>query len=260
MNGGKDGGDASETFSVTDDGTGGKRKIMLLVAVSAGLAVLLLAAVAVVLFLFFRGGAERGDAPVKTASTSSAAVSSTTEEVVRNGNAADSSSSVSTGSTEKQAVENTAEREPRNPASASTPAATSTENQGGGEGAPADELSMAFAKYADNLDLTKRTAQETKEFWSKSVGSEHTWKGKVAYVKTGLWKAEVRMACPGRMLYKGFNVILVTSDKAAASKLRIGQEVAFKGVVYSYKHKWSGLVIVYMKNVKFLGLDGEDVE
>jgi hypothetical protein len=59
------------------------------------------------------------------------------------------------------------------------------------------------------------------------------------------------------MLYKGFNVILVTRDRLAAGKLKIGQEITFKGDVYSYKHKWSGLVIVYMKNVKFLGTGGE---
>ena len=229
--------DSPEAVSTTGDDAD-KKKIMLLAAVFIGLAILFLVAVSIVLFLFFRGGAEREDAAAKTVSPSSATVSATTEKGVRNGNPAGASS-------------------------ASASSATSTENPGGGGGgggAPADELSMAFAKYADNLDLTKNTELATKTFWPKSVGSRHTWKGKVAYVKGGLWKAEVRMACPGRMLYKGFNVILVTSDKASAAKLKIGQEVTFKGEIYSYKHKWSGLVIVYMKNVTFIGLDGSGDE
>lgn len=115
-----------------------------------------------------------------------------------------------------------------------------------------------FIKFYANLDLTKNTKLYTGEFWRKAVGKEHTWRGKVTYVKGGWWKAEIRLACPNRMLYRGYNAILVTPEKAAAAKLKIGQMITFKGNVYSYKHKWNGLVIIYVKNVKIL--DGVKTE
>ncbi|MCK5844460.1 MAG: hypothetical protein KAG97_07115, partial [Victivallales bacterium] len=134
------------------------------------------------------------------------------------------------------------------------------ESDGGGndEDAKNKALEEDFVKFSDNFDLTKNTKLYSGEFWSKASGTEHTWHGKVTYVKGGWWKAEVRVACPNRMLYRGFNAILVTSDKAKAAKLKIGQEITFKGNVYSYKHKWSGLVIIYLKNVKIL--DGSTTE
>ncbi len=116
-----------------------------------------------------------------------------------------------------------------------------------------------FVKFADNFDVTKNTSLHAKTFWSEHSGSEHTWSGKVAYVKGGIWKAEIGVACPGRMLYKRFNVILVTSEKSNAAKLKIGQTITFKGNVYNYKPKSNGAVIVYMKNVKLLDIpDGEE--
>ena len=119
-------------------------------------------------------------------------------------------------------------------------------------------LEIEFNKFYSNFDLTKNTKLYTSEFWRKNSGKEYTWRGKVTYVKGGWWKAEIRLACPGRMLYRGYNAILVTPDKAAASKLKIGQMITFKGNLYSYKHKWNGLVILYVKNVKIL--DGVKTE
>jgi len=117
---------------------------------------------------------------------------------------------------------------------------------------PEDNLQNAFKEFTDKLDLTKNTALFVKNHWPKIKGQECTWTGKVVSVRGGWGKAELHVACPGRMLYRGFNAILVTYDKDAAAELKIGQNIKFKGNVYNYKPKRSGLVILYMNNVTFL--------
>lgn len=115
-----------------------------------------------------------------------------------------------------------------------------------------NDLENAFKRFADKLDPTKNTPLFVKTQWGKVNGQECTWQGKIVNVEGGWGKAELHVACPNRLLYKGYNAILVTYDKDAAAELKIGQIIKFKGNVYNYKPKSNGLVILYMNNVVIL--------
>ena len=90
-----------------------------------------------------------------------------------------------------------------------------------------------------------------KKNWGEIDNKEFTWIGKVVNVKGGWFKAEVHVACADRMLYRGFNAILVTKEKEKVAEFKVGQQITFTGMVYSYKPKRTGLVIMYMTDVKF---------
>lgn len=109
-----------------------------------------------------------------------------------------------------------------------------------------------FIEISDTLDYSKNTSIAVKANWTKIDDKEFTWSGVVVNVKGGWFKSEVTIACPGRQLYKGFNLILVTKEKEKAVKLKKGAMITFTGNVYKYKPKRNGLVILYMYNVKFV--------
>ena len=109
----------------------------------------------------------------------------------------------------------------------------------------------SFKYVADQLDYTKNTSIAVKKNWEKIDNKEFTWTGKVVNVKGGWFKAEVYVACADRMLYRGFNAILVTKEKEKAAEFKVGQQITFTGMVYSYKPRRNGLVIMYMTDVKF---------
>ncbi|MBN1864601.1 MAG: protein kinase [Victivallales bacterium] len=118
--------------------------------------------------------------------------------------------------------------------------------------APPDPLENAFREFADNLDLTKNTKLSVQEHWKKVRGQEISFVGKLVNVKGGWGKAELHVACPNRMIHKGFNAILVTPDRDTASNLKLGENIRFKGNVYNYKPYSTGLVMLYINNVVFL--------
>ena len=109
-----------------------------------------------------------------------------------------------------------------------------------------------FIEISDTLDYSKNTSIAVKANWTKIDNKEFTWSGVVVNVKGGWFKSEVTIACPGRSLYKGFNLILVTKEKEKATKLKKGAMITFTGNLYKYKPKRNGLVILYMCNVKFV--------
>ncbi len=117
---------------------------------------------------------------------------------------------------------------------------------------PPDPLENAFRDFADNLDLTKNTKLAVQEHWKKVRGQEVSFVGKLVNVKGGWGKAELHVACPNRMIHKGLNAILVTPHRDAASNLKLGENIRFKGNVYNYKPYPTGLVILYVNNVEFL--------
>ena len=114
-----------------------------------------------------------------------------------------------------------------------------------------DEFAGVFKKVADKLDLSKNTSMAVKKNWEAIDDKEYTMYGKIVSVSGGWGKAEVHAACPDRMLYKGFNAILVTYNKDRAAKLKLGENIRFTGNVYKYKPKSTGLVILYVDNVVF---------
>ena len=113
---------------------------------------------------------------------------------------------------------------------------------------------MTFKEFVTHLDLTKNTSLHVEHFWVKNKGQLFTWTGKVVDVKGGRGKAEIRAANADALLYKGFNLILVTHQKADAAALKVGQQIKFRGQVYNYKGRRGNPVIVYMNNVELLPL------
>jgi serine/threonine protein kinase len=110
--------------------------------------------------------------------------------------------------------------------------------------------SITYNEFCDKVDLTKSTSLAVKDFWSKNKGKEFTWTGKVFNVVGGRRENDIYIDNPSRINYKGYNIILVTTDKEKAATLKKGQTISFTGNAYNYKAKSNSLVIVYLKNVK----------
>ena len=110
--------------------------------------------------------------------------------------------------------------------------------------------SITYNEFCDKVDISKSTSLAVKDFWSKNVGKEFTWTGKVFNVVGGRRDNDIYIDNPSRINYKGYNIILVTTDKEKAATLKKGQTISFTGNVYNYKAKSNSLVIVYLKNVK----------
>ena len=116
-----------------------------------------------------------------------------------------------------------------------------------------EKASMTFKEFAENLMLTKNTSLHIKHFWANSArGKSFTWTGKVLTAKGGRGKAELQIANANAPLHKGFNIILVTHQLDKAAKLKVSQEIKFKGIVYNYKGSGKAAIVAYMKNVEFL--------
>lgn len=102
---------------------------------------------------------------------------------------------------------------------------------------------VAYGELVDNLDLRKNTKLHVTEYWKTVRGSEVTWSGEVVDVKGGSSKVKLYVADKSRPLYKGYNIIVTSSDASKAANLKKGQRVRFKGVLDDYSAKKPGAVI-----------------
>ena len=123
-----------------------------------------------------------------------------------------------------------------------------------GDDAAKEETSLGFEEFVGNIDPQKNTSLHIEHFWTHNKGRSFTWEAKVVDVKGSRGKAEIRAACENAPLYKGFNLILVTYQKAAAAELKIGQGIKFKGNVYNYRNH-GGTFILYVNNVQLLPIE-----
>ncbi len=111
---------------------------------------------------------------------------------------------------------------------------------------------FSFTQVVDKLDLSKKTSLAAKNFWTKVVGTEVTWSGKVENVKGGRGKAQILVGNDARRLYKGYNIVLTTFDIDGAASLEIGQKIRFKGYLNKYKSRRGRAVIIYLTDVQLL--------
>jgi hypothetical protein len=102
----------------------------------------------------------------------------------------------------------------------------------------------SFVAVVDNLDLQKNTKLHAREYWKSVQGQEVTWSGEVYDVQGGA-KARVKIfvADKARPLYKGYNMVLSSTDVSKAAALKRGQKIKFKGVLRDFNGKRSGAVI-----------------
>lgn len=112
-------------------------------------------------------------------------------------------------------------------------------------------LKMDFKEFVSNISLNESTILHVQQFWNDNKEKSVTWKAQVINVVGVKGKAEIKAANASAALYKGFNLVLVSSHRPEAAKLQIGQEIKFKGNVFKYRNR-SGAIIVYVKNVVVL--------
>jgi len=118
--------------------------------------------------------------------------------------------------------------------------------ESGGGSASTDGLS--FADMADGLDANKNTALAVKQFWESNRGMTLTWSGAVYDVKASRGRAEVYLADGSRPLYRGYNIILQTTDLQAAGGLKRGDKVKFQGLPSRYTARVGNPVVVTLNN------------
>lgn len=115
----------------------------------------------------------------------------------------------------------------------------------------AQSNSLTFEEVTDNLNLVKNTSLAVDTYWMGIKGEEVSWTGKVVDVKGGRGKAQVTIANKNRAVYKGYNIVLETFDMESAAKLKIGQDIKFKGYLSDYKGKKGNPIVVYLNSVEF---------
>jgi len=116
--------------------------------------------------------------------------------------------------------------------------------------AASQEKSLSFSDVVDKLNLTKKTALAVKTNWQEMMGQEVTWTGKVVNVVGGKAKADIYAANKDRSTYRGYNIVLETYDIQGASKLDIGKNIKFKGVLSDYKGRKGRPIVIYLNSVE----------
>jgi hypothetical protein len=101
----------------------------------------------------------------------------------------------------------------------------------------------SFGQLVDNLDQRKNTKLHTQEYWKTVKGQEVTWSGEVVDVDGGSSKAKIYVVDKSRPTYKGYNIVVVTSDVAKAMTIKKGQKLRFKGLLDDYDRKDAGAVV-----------------
>ncbi|MBU0730627.1 MAG: hypothetical protein KKE17_14985 [Proteobacteria bacterium] len=103
---------------------------------------------------------------------------------------------------------------------------------------------LDYVEVLDNLSLSKQTSLHVEMYWQKIRDSQVTWKGVVQNVKGGRGKAEIYVANPDAMTYKGYNLILISYDLEAAAGLKVGDSISFSGRLQKYTGKKGRPVVI----------------
>lgn len=104
--------------------------------------------------------------------------------------------------------------------------------------------SVTFTAVIDNLDLKKNTKLHASEYWKSVRDQSVTWSGETYDVQGGKRSVvKLFLADKSRPLYKGYNIIVTTTDVEKAAAIKKGQRVRFTGTLRDYNAKRSGAVI-----------------
>ncbi len=91
-----------------------------------------------------------------------------------------------------------------------------------------------FIRAVDPAQVTELAARTN---WSTLKLYNVTWTAVVAEVKGGHGGAEIFLACEKLPLYRGYNIILSTRDRAGAATLNKGQRITFTGTPHRYTYR-----------------------
>lgn len=103
---------------------------------------------------------------------------------------------------------------------------------------------LTFSTVIDNLDLQKNTKLHVTEYWKSVRDQSISWSGEAFDVQGGKRSVvKVFVADKSRPLYKGYNIVVTTTDVAKAAAIKKGQRVRFTGTLHDYNSKRAGAVI-----------------
>jgi hypothetical protein len=105
------------------------------------------------------------------------------------------------------------------------------------------QQNLGFGAVIDNLDLRKNTKLHVKEYWKSIQDQQVTWSGDAFDVQGGKGRVKVLVADKSRPLYKGYNIVVITTDIEKAANIKKGQKVRFTGSLHDYNAKRAGAVI-----------------
>ncbi|MGC3983180.1 MAG: hypothetical protein QM808_18145 [Steroidobacteraceae bacterium] len=104
--------------------------------------------------------------------------------------------------------------------------------------------SLSFSAVIDNLDLQKNTKLHVTEYWKSVRDQSVSWSGEAYDVQGGKRSmVKLYLADKSRPLYKGYNIVVTSTDVEKAAAIKKGQRVKFTGTLTDYSSKRSGAVI-----------------
>ena len=102
----------------------------------------------------------------------------------------------------------------------------------------------SYPSVVEHLSVSKNTQLHVREFWKSSQGQEATWSAEVIDVQGGRkGRVKILAADKSQPTFKGYNIVLVSSDVAKAADMKRGQKIRFKGILKEYAAKNSAVVI-----------------
>jgi hypothetical protein len=102
----------------------------------------------------------------------------------------------------------------------------------------------SYPSVVEHLSVSKNTQLHVREYWKSSQGQEATWSAEVIDVQGGRkGRVKILAADKSQPTYKGYNIVLVSSDVAKAADMKRGQKIRFKGNLKDYAQKDAATVI-----------------
>jgi hypothetical protein len=110
----------------------------------------------------------------------------------------------------------------------------------------------SYPSVVEHLSVSKNTQLHVREYWKSSQGQEASWSAEVIDVQGGRkGRVKILAADKSQPTYKGYNIVLVTTDVAKAADMKRGQKIRFKGILKEYAAKNSA-VVVELSDVQIL--------
>lgn len=110
-------------------------------------------------------------------------------------------------------------------------------------GGIAAAASYEFGTVIDNLDRRKVTKLHAQEYCKDARGADVSWSGKVYDVKGGRRSAKIYVANASRPIYRGYNIVAVTTDLDRAANVHKGQSVRVRGQIGRCTLKDNGAIV-----------------
>jgi hypothetical protein len=105
------------------------------------------------------------------------------------------------------------------------------------------QQNLGFDSVVDNLDLRKNTKLHVREYWKSIQDQQVTWSGEAYDVQGGAKsRVKIYIADKSRPLYKGYNIVVTSTDVEKAANIRKGQRVRFTGTLHDYNARRAGAV------------------